>query len=827
MQRFLGNNGKNYLILSTSLFIIIITGVATAVTWYVLKSTSQELRETAVHYQEKTELVLTLWSTARTRTISLQSMLIETDEILREEIYDLHLAQGTIFLMALEEMIQMKSTPEERYFSERLESALANAGPKQAQLVELILNGSFDNARTEMQGSKYISTRQQLFNSFSDILGFYRNKTEVAFDEINKIAVEDTQNIFILTGLIILFSTSVGFLMMFKFEHSERKLLTEVALHIETQTELENHQQLLQDRIRDGINKYKQKDAEFNKSRELAITMGNIMEDSLNEIYIFDSNTFNFIQVNQSARENLGYSMDELMQMTPKQLKPEISEQKFNELISPLVSGKKKTITFTTAHERKDKSQYPVEVHLQLSSMAGTPVFIAMILDITARLDSHKKLQLKNTEIELTLNELELQKSALDEHAIVSVSDSSQRLTRVNKKFIDTTHFTEDELLGGHFLIGISDEQPEEFITDLCATIQNGDVWSGIICNNTKNGKPYWSNTTITPFTDKDGVIYKFVTISTDFTAQKLAESELRNKTTEIEAAHEELKTTKSQALQAEKLASVGQLAAGIAHEINTPIQFVGDNTRFIQDTFSDLRKLIDIYNLETQAVIAGNSDAITLATRTNELREEIDIDYLLEEAPTAIAQTLEGVDRVSQIVLSMKDFSHPGSDSKEFVNINKAIESTIVVSRNEWKYIAKLETRFDETLTAVPCYQGEFNQVILNMIINASHAIDDVTNADDNSMGTITIETINQGDTAEIHISDTGSGMTEAISKRIFDPFFTTKGVGKGSGQGLAIAYAVIVEKHEGSLDVESETGKGTTFIITLPMSTSSIKAA
>jgi signal transduction histidine kinase len=214
-----------------------------------------------------------------------------------------------------------------------------------------------------------------------------------------------------------------------------------------------------------------------------------------------------------------------------------------------------------------------------------------------------------------------------------------------------------------------------------------------------------------------------------------------------------------------------------------------------------------------------GNSHE-ELLTKAAKLSEEVEVDYLAEEVPRAIAQSLEGVERVSKIVLSMKDFSHPGSDHKEIIDINHAIQSTITVSRNEWKYNAELKTDFDEKVNAVPCYVGEFNQVILNIIVNASHAIDDARQNDE--LGTISISTRQEEEFAEVRISDTGTGMPESVKKRIFEPFFTTKVVGKGSGQGLAIAYAVIVEKHGGSLDVESKPGEGTTFIIRLPMKTS-----
>ncbi len=206
------------------------------------------------------------------------------------------------------------------------------------------------------------------------------------------------------------------------------------------------------------------------------------------------------------------------------------------------------------------------------------------------------------------------------------------------------------------------------------------------------------------------------------------------------------------------------------------------------------------------------------LINRVQTLSEEVEVDYLAEEVPSAINQSLEGVERISKIVRSMKDFSHPGSDHLESIDLNHSIESTINVSRNEWKYVAEMVTELDTGLSLVPCYPGELNQVILNIIVNAAHAIADSRDESD-PLGTITISTKQVDEDVEIRIADSGSGMPEEVKKRIFEPFFTTKGVGKGTGQGLAIAYAVIVDKHKGSVTVDSEPGEGTTFVIRLPM--------
>jgi PAS domain S-box-containing protein len=271
---------------------------------------------------------------------------------------------------------------------------------------------------------------------------------------------------------------------------------------------------------------------------------------------------------------------------------------------------------------------------------------------------------------------------------------------------------------------------------------------------------------------------------------------------------------------QSQKMEAIGQLAAGIAHEINTPTQFVGDNTRFLQDAFSDLVAACNLYKESIHAARAGTLNAERIQEVEAQI-EELDITYLEEEVPLAIEQTLKGVDRITHIVQAMKIFAHPGGDEKEPVDINKEIEKTITITRNEWKYVADLKTDFDAALPTVPSYRAEFNQVILNLIVNAAHAITDATTENSSEKGTITISTRRCENWAEIRISDTGAGIPGHIRHRIFDLFFTTKEPGRGTGQGLAIAHSVIVDKHNGSIDIETEEGKGTAVVIRLPLHT------
>lgn len=267
------------------------------------------------------------------------------------------------------------------------------------------------------------------------------------------------------------------------------------------------------------------------------------------------------------------------------------------------------------------------------------------------------------------------------------------------------------------------------------------------------------------------------------------------------------------QAANTSKLESIGQLAAGIAHEINTPTQYVGDNVRFLGDAFGSLQKCFD----DLAALTLSHADAIPSADVREQLNNT-ELQYLREEIPKAIAQSLEGIQRVAQIVGAMKEFSHPGQD-RTLTDINHAIANTIMVATNEWRYLATLDTELDATMPRVPIIPGEFNQVILNIIVNAAQAIGETRTVDGARKGIIRVVTRQVGQWAEICITDNGCGMPPQVQERIFDPFFTTKAVGKGTGQGLSIAHNVIVTKHRGTIAVSSEPGRGTSFTIRVPL--------
>ena len=279
-----------------------------------------------------------------------------------------------------------------------------------------------------------------------------------------------------------------------------------------------------------------------------------------------------------------------------------------------------------------------------------------------------------------------------------------------------------------------------------------------------------------------------------------------------------ERKKLEQQLRQSQKMEAIGQLAAGIAHEINTPTQYVTSNSGFLQEAFVDLAELAkrSMAFLEKLDGVPGRAEEAAVLRK---MAEEIDLDFLLDEIPKALEANMEGLDRIAVIVRSMRDFAHPGREEKQPADLNQIIESTVTVARNEWKYVAEVETDLDPVLPLVTCDANEIKQVILNMVVNAAQAISEVVIEGQDEKGRIAISSRSDGRHVVITIADTGPGIPPELAERIFDPFFTTKEPGKGTGQGLALAYRAVVDNHGGALELDSEPGKGAVFQIRLPL--------
>ena len=383
------------------------------------------------------------------------------------------------------------------------------------------------------------------------------------------------------------------------------------------------------------------------------------------------------------------------------------------------------------------------------------------------------------------------------EHAAegVVVTDRYGTILYVNPAFLRATGYEAAEVLGRNPRLLKSGQHDAAFYANMWSTLLRGQVFRGRFINRRKDGTVFEEEGTISPIWDANGDIVNFVAVKRDVS---------------------EVASLRAQLVQSQKLEAIGQLAAGIAHEINTPTQYIGDNLTYLDETFDVLARLVKAALGLHQSVRSGQACSKCLDT-IQELLEECDLELLLEDAPLAIQQSLGGIERVAKIVQATKEFSHPGSAVKELVDLNRALENTVTVARNEWKQVAEVAWDLAPDLGRVPCLPGEMNQVFLNLIVNAAHAIREVVEGS-GERGTITISSRTVGSTAEVRIVDTGTGIPEAHRDRVFEPFFTTKEVGKGTGQGLAIARSVVVDKHGGELSFESTNGQGTTFTIRLP---------
>ena len=505
----------------------------------------------------------------------------------------------------------------------------------------------------------------------------------------------------------------------------------------------------------------------------------NLFETSLVGMWRVNIEDGKFIQANLAIAELLGYE-------NPEQLIAECNPMevavpgKRGQLLNILekegeVTGAETTIT------TNDGTQKHVSISCRLFPDKG--YIEGVVTDITAR----KQVEEERAKLATAVDQ------AVEG---ILISDPEGIIQYVNPSFEKITGFTRDESIDRHARDIFCTMFDQDSMERLDNNFQQGKVWSDRFVAERRDGTLYEIQSTVSPVRDESGNIISFVDVFRDITQEVMIEAQLR---------------------QAHKLEAIGQLAAGIAHEISTPTRFVGENTLFIGDSFTDIMELLKKHNELFE--LAKKSDCNEkLIDELQGCTDNIDLDYLSVEIPKAVEQSLEGIERIIEIVRAMRDLAHPGTREKVEIDINRAIESTITISRPEWKHVAIVETGLDPDLPKVLCFAGEFNQVILNLVTNAAQAIGDAPEKHQKDPGLIRIETRQKDDCVEILISDNGMGIPEEIQDRVFDLFFTTKKVGRGTGQGLAIVKSLI-EKSGGTITFESQKGVGTTFCLSLPL--------
>jgi two-component system, NtrC family, sensor kinase len=435
-----------------------------------------------------------------------------------------------------------------------------------------------------------------------------------------------------------------------------------------------------------------------------------------------------------------------------------------------------------------DGEELLLRVGLQLKLSAQQKALLQTFVE--GKEAAEAQLERSNSEL------LKLYEAVEQSPSSVVITDREGRIEYVNRKFEEISGYRFEEVRGKTPRILRSPETPAKVYQEMWQTILAGQVWRGVLRNRRKDGHTFWEQTYIAPVRAQgDDTITHFIALKEDITAQREFEAQLR---------------------QAQKLEAIGQLAAGIAHEINTPTQFVSDNLYFLKGVFDDLLGLVHAYR-RGLAALAALPDQAALVKELRDLESKSDIEYVIENAPGAFQSSTDGIKRISTIVRAMKEFSHPDRREMEPAELNAAIENTLIISRNEYKYVADVEKSLGE-LPPVVCHVGDVCQAILNIIVNAGHAIGDVFQQTGNR-GTIRVRTLTEAGFVRVEIEDTGAGIPESAREHVFEPFFTTKEIGKGTGQGLAIAHASIVTKHKGTLSFTTEMGKGTTFVIRLPI--------
>ena len=366
--------------------------------------------------------------------------------------------------------------------------------------------------------------------------------------------------------------------------------------------------------------------------------------------------------------------------------------------------------------------------------------------------------------------------------AFIYAKDAHSRFTACNKLVANRMGVNPEELIGKTDFDFFPREMAEKFFADEQALIQSGEPLMDLeeVAYDKTRGMNRVILTSKVPLRDAAGNLTGIVGTGYDITERKAAEERMAS---------------------SERHESIGRLAAGVAHEINTPIQYLSDSVKFISEGVQELLAHVDALHAK-QAPAAESDD---------------DIEYLREELPPALKRVSEGLSRIAEIVRSLKDFSHADQNHMAAVDLNRAINSTLIVTRSEYAAVADIELDL-QPLPDVVCHGGQINQVLLNLIVNSADAITDVVGRT-GCRGTIAVRSRLDGNAAVIEIQDTGGGIPESIRAQIFDPFFTTKEVGKGTGQGLAMARNVIVKSHKGVLDFTTESGVGTTFTIRLPV--------
>ncbi len=562
---------------------------------------------------------------------------------------------------------------------------------------------------------------------------------------------------------------------------------------------------------------------ENNEINETDAEYRRIFESVNDAVAIIDIQTGVIVAINPIAHKMYGYTQEEWPYLKPTDFLHSDSVHLFADFLAQLRVGQE--FSAQGLAKRKDGSYFDFEVKAVPFTYRGKPHGLTITRDITKlqnamrdRIAAERVILQKSQALEKTLKELTDIKFAIDQSAIVAVTDNRGIITYVNDKFCQLSQYSRAEILGKTHKLINSGVHPQEFFQNMWQTISAGHVWKGEICNRAKDGSLYWVDTTIMPFLDDRGRPYQYIAIRHDVSDRKRAETNLIQKSQELEQALQKLQQTQLQMVQSEKMASLGNLVAGVAHEVNNPIGFLHGSINNAKEYVQDL--------LEHLELCQQSHPDVDIAIQ--EHAEEIGLDFMMEDLPKLLESMMGAINRIKAISNSLRTFSRADRHYKIHANIHEGIDSTLLILKyrlkgNESRPAITINKKYGD-IPLVECFPGQLNQVFMNIFANAIDMFDEMAIASTYTElqlnpQTITISTELIREKVSICIQDNGKGMSEEIQQKIFDHLFTTKGVGKGTGLGLAIVKQIIEETHGGKITVDSVLGKGTKFILTIPL--------